>query len=269
MHAALHLLLFLPAVLVVALIAIQLRQNQLRRAEPRRVTRLGSLNTEDSAATTSWRLGLFSTLIPILGTAVLLKLRWQTIPDRFPIHWGINGQPNGWASRSIGSTFGFLLVAPVLIAFLALLGELASRSSPGYQGRASMLRTMRSILLAVSWFLTLLFCAISVLPLTRNPTNHVPLLSMGSLVFSVGILVYAGYRSLTMSKTVAASQDTTHDRFWKAGLFYINPDDSALMVPKRYGFGYTLNFGRPVCWLIFAAILLLPLLLPFLLLHHH
>ena len=34
------------------------------------------------------------------------------------------------------------------------------------------------------------------------------------------------------------------------------------MVPKRYGFGYTFNFGRPIAWLIFGAILLLPLVLP-------
>ena len=262
MNAALHLLLFLPAVLVVALIAIQIRQKQLRRAEPRRLERLGSLNTEDSAANLRWRLGLLSTLVPLLATAALLKLRWQTIPQRFPIHWGFNGQPNGWANRSLGSTFGLLLLATVLVGSFALLGELASRSSPGYQGRGSMLRTIKSSLLAVCWFLTLLFCAISVLPLTRNPTNHVPLLTMASLVFIVAILVFVDLRSLRMSATIAASQNTTDDRFWKAGLFYVNPDDSALMVPKRYGFGYTLNFGQPVCWLLFAAILLIPVLLP-------
>ncbi len=265
MNAALHLLLFLPAVLVVALIAIQLRQNQLRRSKPRRLERLGSLSTEGSAANFRWRLGLLSTLIPLLATAALLKLRWQTIPDRFPIHWGLDGQPNGWANRSLGSTFGPLLLATVLVGSFALLGELTSRSSPGYGGRASMLRTVKSVLLAVCWSLTLLFCAISVLPLTRNPTNYVPLLTMGSLVFVIGILVFIGLRSLRMSETIAASQNTTDDRFWKAGLFYVNPDDSALMVPKRYGFGYTLNFGQPICWFIFAAILLIPVLLPILL----
>ena len=63
-------------------------------------------------------------------------------------------------------------------------------------------------------------------------------------------------------RIIVASQNSTDGRFWKAGLFYFNPGDSALMVPKRQGFGYTLNFGRPVCWLIFALILLLPLILP-------
>lgn len=65
-----------------------------------------------------------------------------------------------------------------------------------------------------------------------------------------------------MERIIVASQNSTDGRFWKAGLFYFNPGDSALMVPKRQGFGYTLNFGRPVCWVIFALILLLPLILP-------
>lgn len=34
------------------------------------------------------------------------------------------------------------------------------------------------------------------------------------------------------------------------------------MVPKRQDFGYTLNLGRPVWWVIFALILLLLLVLP-------
>ncbi|MEU6175772.1 DUF5808 domain-containing protein [Streptantibioticus parmotrematis] len=43
------------------------------------------------------------------------------------------------------------------------------------------------------------------------------------------------------------------DRYWKLGQFYVNRDDPRVLVPKRLGFGRTLNFGRPVSWLLFAA----------------
>jgi hypothetical protein len=49
-----------------------------------------------------------------------------------------------------------------------------------------------------------------------------------------------------------------------SGPFYSNPDDSALWVPKRYGIGYTLNFGNPWCWIVVAlllAMLAVPLVL--------
>ena len=46
------------------------------------------------------------------------------------------------------------------------------------------------------------------------------------------------------------------DDKWK-GVFYSNPDDPAVLVAKRYGIGYTLNFGNPWSWVVLAAILLL------------
>ena len=46
------------------------------------------------------------------------------------------------------------------------------------------------------------------------------------------------------------------DDKWK-GVFYSNPDDPAVLVAKRYGIGYTLNFGNPWSWVVLALILLL------------
>lgn len=45
------------------------------------------------------------------------------------------------------------------------------------------------------------------------------------------------------------------DEEWR-GIFYSNPDNPALLVPKRYGIGYTLNFGNPWSWVLLAFILL-------------
>jgi hypothetical protein len=46
------------------------------------------------------------------------------------------------------------------------------------------------------------------------------------------------------------------DEHWKGGVFYVNRDDPSLFVPKRRGFGYTLNFGNSWSWLVVALILL-------------
>ena len=43
------------------------------------------------------QLGPFAIL---LAAAVYLYLHWDAIPARFPVHWGINGQPNGWSVRT-------------------------------------------------------------------------------------------------------------------------------------------------------------------------
>jgi uncharacterized membrane protein len=45
------------------------------------------------------------------------------------------------------------------------------------------------------------------------------------------------------------------DEEWK-GVFYSNRDNRAVLVPKRYGIGHTLNFGNPWAWVVLAFILL-------------
>jgi uncharacterized membrane protein len=45
------------------------------------------------------------------------------------------------------------------------------------------------------------------------------------------------------------------DRFWKAGLIYLNRDDPAILVGARFGVGWTFNLASPVAWLIITGIL--------------
>ena len=45
----------------------------------------------------------------------------------------------------------------------------------------------------------------------------------------------------------AAGIDRDDDRFWKAGLLYVNRDDPAIMAGARFGFGWTFNLGNPDC----------------------
>ncbi|HEY4852581.1 MAG TPA: DUF5808 domain-containing protein [Streptosporangiaceae bacterium] len=53
---------------------------------------------------------------------------------------------------------------------------------------------------------------------------------------------------------LATGTDRDDDRFWKAGLLYVNRDDPAIMVGSRFGASWTLNFGNPAAWLIIAGI---------------
>ena len=49
-------------------------------------------------------------------------------------------------------------------------------------------------------------------------------------------------------------------QYWVGGFFYNNPDDPALFVPKRFGFGWTLNFGHPQSKLFLIGLVLVSLL---------
>ena len=51
----------------------------------------------------------------------------------------------------------------------------------------------------------------------------------------------------------ATGTDRDDDRFWKAGLLYVNRDDPALAVGSHIGAGWTLNLGNPAAWLLIAG----------------
>lgn len=47
---------------------------------------------------------------------------------------------------------------------------------------------------------------------------------------------------------------------WKLGVFYYNPDDKRIFLPKRTGLGFTINFARPLS-ILFTILLILVIIL--------
>ena len=92
------------------------------------------------------------------------------------------------------------------------------------------------------------------------------LMICGVLIAIVLVLVWHPQRSRTKARTPADRGRTDaifrdDDRYWYGGFFYNNPDDPAVFVPKRYGFGWTVNFGNLWGKLFLLGTLLLPLVL--------
>lgn len=99
------------------------------------------------------------------------------------------------------------------------------------------------------------------------------LLIGGLLIVGILILFWHPQLSRTKARTPADRQLTDDvfrddDRYWYGGFFYNNPDDPALLVPKRFGLGWTLNFGHPQAKLfligvlvVMAVLLILPILI--------
>ena len=215
-----------------------------------------------------WAAGVLAALLPMGAATVTLAVRWQSIPARFPIHWGVNGDPNRWSGRTPMGVFGILIVGAVLVALMAFLGEVIPRISAGFQGSASVLRLTRNVLCACAWMIALLFSATALLPLAKQPTRAVPWMLLGVFGMTGMIVIYVVASARRILPAMAAGQDSTSDSHWLGGMIYFNPNDPAVMVPKRIGVGYTLNMGRPLAWVLLSGILILPLLLSLVLRSH-
>src|SRR5699024_12277234 len=83
-----------------------------------------------------------------------------------------------------------------------------------------------------------------------------------SLLITFGMIVGAIVLSITTGqggsrvKTAVAKDgkviDRDDDMYWKLGQFYVNKNDPALFLEKRFGVGWTINFANP--WAVISLV---------------
>lgn len=232
--------------------------------------RIASLEPRTSGIPGGWLVAAGPLLI-IAGAAVFMWINWNQIPERFASRWSADGTPIGWRTRTPWGVFRPLVTsAAVTMAMLWNAYAISTKTRQVAPTGQASLRERRfkkgnALYLVVSaYMMALLFVGTTVRPLfahtDRLPTSVWILLAVvvvGSLAMIAWMywIGQGGRRGMPADEAGIPPGDGTPDDGWKAGLIYFNPADPAIFVEKRVGFGWTLNFGRPVSWLIMAAIL--------------
>jgi uncharacterized membrane protein len=217
----------------------------------------------------------------ILGAAAaVLQANWQRIPERFPVHWGIDGRANGWSVRTTAGVYGPLLLGVAFVALLILLTWAIVRwtrhlHARGVAAAAELARERRYllILVAAEYVVALIISWTALLPLRAlpesSPSAAVPLgLLAALLIVLLALFMLHRPQEPMPAEGDPTVGDGTEDRYWIGGVIYVNPNDPALFVERRFGIGYTLNLGNRLSWLIMGPILLLALL-PLVFGHRH
>jgi uncharacterized membrane protein len=198
-------------------------------------------------------------LLPLAAEAVWLRAHWEMIPARWPQHWDAYGHVNGWGTRSGGVFFPLVFGACIVALMTCVAGFIAT--APGPQSKQR--RLVLAPLAGLSWVMAGTFCGIGLLPLRHNLSVGVIVALVVALVCAtLGVVVWLAWRSgITNTGPSAAPYDGTPDAMWRGGLIYYNPGDAAVIVPKRYGLGWTLNFARPVTWVYIGGMVVVLVLL--------
>lgn len=212
-------------------------------------------------------------LISLAALGVWMGLRFDTLPPRFPIHWGIHGA-NGWVHATPTTVMTFLAVQASLCLLMiglawGVLNWSRRISTVGASGAAERNFRRRAVQLLIAS--AYLMAALAWLPIlgANSAAMHFVTLAFPAviLVFTV-LLVRAGQGGTHAATTAPAPVgDRTPDACWKWGLIYINSADPAIFVEKRFGIGYTLNFGNHWSWLV-LGLLLAPLAVVLIFLPH-
>jgi uncharacterized membrane protein len=211
-------------------------------------------------------------IVLAVATAVDVAL-YPGLPDSIPVHFDIAGHADRWAAKSIWSVFGLLIIAAAVVALLAALSIVAARYSARTQAddtaEQSALRTrvqrtvLTSLLSRLSFVLALGFSVIEVTQrLLPGAGWAIGVSALGMVVLIMVVIITAVVRGRVQLRPANVRDPATprpdavdDDQRWKGGLLYVNPDDPALLVPRRFGLGWTVNLGRPAG--IALAILLL------------
>ena len=197
-------------------------------------------------------------VLALVGALCWVNLNLSSMPDPFPVHWGIGGEPNGWVPRTRVNVSIFFAD---MILICAVLGGIGAATKLGIRrisvgAKSSRVERMfyaGTLLLLIAF--EYLAAGIALLPVGFPAAPTV----IGSLMLGIvgtGGLIIMGRDGSHMLKndTLTPSSDLRIDKNWKWGIFYLNPDDPALIVKKRYGIGYTFNFGHAESWIGLAGI---------------
>lgn len=76
------------------------------------------------------------------------------------------------------------------------------------------------------------------------------------LVVIAGERIFDSVASRDWQRTQSKENPALKKENYHFGIYY-NPDDNRKFVPKRYGKGFTLNFGKPVVVLIISLLIVL------------
>jgi uncharacterized membrane protein len=228
---------------------------------------------------------LIPAIIIVINILICFNV-YHKVPDMIPEHWNALGQANRWVKKYYKS----ILIVPLLQCFITISMFLSykvigwskqqiSASNPEKSKKQSRIfRYVWSVyMIAITIIINLFFTFLNLnrLQVIESNSNVIKISTLGlmCIIFIGSLMVIIrtgqGGSRIKLGNIEDNSSnliDRDDDKYWKLGSsFYVNKDDPALFIEKRFGIGWTMNFGRIesiVITVVFVAIaILMPVLL--------
>jgi uncharacterized membrane protein len=206
------------------------------------------------------------------ATAAYLAYTYPDAPDPFPTHFDINGNPNAFSPKTIGSYFLIVFMQLFIWALITVLTYLIVRakSLPGREEtgfKRVVLRFLFAIKALAIGFMGLVGAAAAYAAVNATALPEWFLgVTIGYIVLVfvlvIVLTVRASARSARLQPADASTTDRMDDSHWFLGSIYFNRDDPSIFVERRFGIGWTINFGSVGGILTLVALLAVAILLP-------
>ena len=215
--------------------------------------------------------------IAIIATIIGIEI-YPTLPHIMAIHFGSNGKPNGFATKTYLSVLTTPIIGYVIAAIFLSIGFLTTRSkidiesyAPKDSYRTQVMFRNRTIeLLAFIGILSellLLFTSLLTWGIISMDPGFVIIIVAFPVMILLVVVIFSlrygqmGSRKLDVMRTgeeTPQSSESNRDdnKEWKAGVIYDNKEDNSIFVPKRFGIGYTINIGNKKGVVIFILLII-------------
>jgi uncharacterized membrane protein len=228
-------------------------------------------------------------IVPVVITIGLMAytaIQFENLPNLIPTHWGIDGQPDAFSQKTVLSVMALPLILLIMQGMMLGINEMTKKS--GIKINAVNRKKSRAQQLSFrkysSWFLfaTTIFLTIYLaflqLVMIHNEIGKPSILFALPIGFLIAILIMTGIYAFKVGQSgtrldvdvvdevdIDGITNYDDDLYWKAGVFYVNKEDPSIFVEKRFGVGWSLNFGNPRGYFILFLPIILILVISFLL----
>lgn len=199
-------------------------------------------------------------IIMIIINFIITYICYPGLPDRIPTHWGLDGA-DAWSAKSFVTVF----IHPIMQCILLVLLYVSYLSIGMSKQQSSTNNTKNSleknkifryyssmIMVIIAIFVELMLSYLNYVALLLLQMNNVIMIVLVVLILltsaaSVFIQVKFGQGGnrikLQGDDGIIEVEERNDDKYWILGFLYYNKQDPALFVEKRFGVGWTVNFG--------------------------
>lgn len=236
------------------------------------------LHYQKELKTISTKLMVAIQLFIVLLTIGVTLLFYRMIPERFPVHWGINMKPDRYAEKNWLSVLSLPMIQLILIPVLTLSQYSFIRAKQKLSPLAPVSSSFKSKKFRQAW--SIYFLVVTVLTQLLFSSIHFSSLFSMNEAIHLGIFVILIYVCVLVLYSLfltfkygqggekllllddeeiknANVSEVDEEAYWKWGLVYFNKQDPSIFVEKRFGIGSTMNMARWQSWAFVAGIVLI------------
>lgn len=209
----------------------------------------------------------------IIGVTIVTVLRnYDLIPDQIPIHYDSSWNVDGYVAKSYSSVF-MPTIMQVFITLLFIFENWSIRrvkqqvkpTDPNRSIRQDVTfrRTWSYFMITASFLIVILFSVVQlnmISLLNMNFAISIILIIIALIIlYAFALTFWAGQSESRLERSADSSnvRPVHNDDKWLLGMIYFNSKDPNLIVKKKLGVGWGLNFGHPVSWLFWLGIIVL------------